>query len=325
MKKKIEKIKKNESVMLTVESIDARPFYITIVILWSIYSFLTLTAPNISPNQLHISQQTLNILRLSFAIPYLLIWLSAAYSYIKIKRYAAAISPSNESSAFRKVGTGILLLLCSLVISTFASTSRNIMVDNAQMRPILTILTNYAYVFPYLFAFILLYKSTKEFGLQNPNLKFTARNCIHYGIPLILLAYVWLELIFTNPYRVVPGNASKFASYYLKDSLLILTIVIPSLISWFIGLLSVIKLKIYYKKVSGKIYKRALSSLVNGLSGVIAASVFLQALLSLGPQRLLDLGLEKLLGFIYLFLIIQALGFYFIARGASNLTKIESV
>ncbi len=324
LKKKIKKIHKNGPVVLATKSIDARPFYVAVLALWSIYAYLTLTSPN-TVNQYHLSQQTIHIIRISFAIPYLLIWLSAAYSYVKIKRYAVAISPSSESLAFKKIGTVVLLLLSSLVISTYASTARNIMAEIPQMRPILTILTNYAYVFPYLFAFVLLYRSTKEFGQQQANIKFTVRNCVVYGIPLVLLAYAWLELIFTNPYRVVPGSASKFASYYLKDSLLILTVVIPLFISWFIGLLSVIKLKIYHQKVAGKIYRNALSSLVNGLIGVIAASVFLQALLSLGPQRLLDLGLEKLLGFVYLFLIIQALGFYFIAKGANNLTKIESV
>jgi len=85
------------------------------------------------------------------------------------------------------------------------------------------------------------------------------------------------------------------------------------------------QLRTYYKKVTGIIYRRSLSSLVYGFFSVIVASIFLQALLSLGPRRLLDLGLERLLTLIYIFLILQACGFLLITRGARNLTKIEAV
>lgn len=294
--------------------------------MWAGYLYLTLSAPYDSSNQLHLTKEVTNLIRLSIAVPYLLIWLAAAYSFVKIKRYAIAIKPSIESSAFNKIANGVLILLGSLILASYSNSLKNLLVDNATLRPILTIITNYAYVFPYLFGFILLFKSAKELLNQHMNVKIPFSNYIVLGIPLVVFVYVWLELIFTNETRVIAvTEASKFATYYLPDSILILTIVIPSLITWVLGVLTVIKFRLYYHRVKGILYKIALSTMIQGLVGVILGSVFLQSLLSLGSKRLIELGLDSLLLVIYFFLFLQAVGFYLIARGANKLTKIENV
>jgi hypothetical protein len=316
---------KNESVAIATRSVRTSPIILLVLVLWGAYVYLSLTTPTTPNNPIHLSAMQVTLLKLSVAIPYLLTWLAAAYSTIKIKRYAVAIKPSKESYAFTNIARGTAILLASLILSTFASSIRSYFVGYAEMRSILTILTNYAYVFPYLLAFIFLLKGTRQLALQNGNLKISMSNYIFFTVLLIVLAYIWLELIFSNQYRVIAGTGSPFASYYLKDSLLILTIVLPSLITWVIGFFSVLQLRSYYKKVSGILYRRALSSLFYGVVGVIFASIFLQALLSLGARRLIDLGLERLLTLIYIFVIIQVVGFIFISRGARKLTKIESV
>jgi hypothetical protein len=316
---------KNESLLFAARSVKASPFYIGIIVLWGVYLYLTLNSPNTSQSSLHFSPQSLILLKMSVAFPYLLTWLAAAYSVIKIKRYILAIKPSKESDAFNNFGWGIGILLGSLILSTFASSIRSFFVGYASMRAPLTIINNYSYVFPYLLAFIFLVKGAAALARQNGVFKISPVIYIVFGIPLIAFAYMWLELIFSNQFRVVAGGGSLFASYYLKDSMLVLTIVLPSLITWVLGLLAVMQLRMYYKKVTGIIYRKSLSSLFYGFISVIFASIFLQALLSLGARRLLDLGLEKLLFLIYLFLFLQAVGFLFISRGAKNLTKIEAV
>lgn len=327
MKKKKQTIKKNESVVRAANIVKSTPVYISVLGFWSVYLYLTMSAPFDASNRLHMTKEAIDLLRLSFALPYLLIWLAAAYSFIRIKRYAVTIQPSREASSFHKIANGIILLLGSLILASTSSAAKNYFVDFTDLRPLLTIFTNYAYVVPYLFAFILLFRGVKELISQQGNGKMPFHNYFLYGIPLILFVYIWLELIFTNPSRVIPPavDVSKFATYYLPDSLLVLTIVIPSIITWVLGLLTIIKLRLYYLKVKGVLYKLAFSSIVQGLIGVTLGSVFLQALLSLGPQRLINLGLEYILFLIYVFLFLQALGFFLIARGANKLTKIEAV
>jgi hypothetical protein len=323
----LKKITKNkfESVSLAEKIIPSRPIYLTIALLWIAYLYMTLNSPDSSQNVFNISKQIIDFLRLTIALPFLFIWLAAAYSYIKIKRYAVAISPSKEAAAFQLMATGIIIFMVSMVLSALISGLRTYYVNFADLRPVLTILTNYTYVWPYLLAFILLLKSSLELSRQQISVKIPLISFFIYGIPILLLAYIWLEWIFTNQNRVIPPIESSFASYYLKDSLLVLTIVIPSLITWIIGALAIFKLRSYYHKVKGVIYKQALSSIIYGLIGVITTSIILQALLSLGSRRLTELGLTSVLGVVYLFLITQGLAFFFMARGANNLTKIESV
>lgn len=324
-KNKIKAKAKNESVSLAIRSVKISPIMIVVLALWGIYVYISFTTPTNPQSPIQLSPLQLILLRLSVVVPYLLTWLAAAYSTVKIKRYALAIRPSKESEAFNNISKGIAVLMASLILSTFASSIRSYFAGYEQLRSVLTIITNYAYVFPFLIAFIFLLKGAIQLARQNAAFKIPFINYFLFAIPLIALAYVWLELIFSNQFRVIAGGGSQFASYYLKDSLLILTIVLPSLFAWIMGFLAVINLRMYYKKVSGILYKRALSSLFYGFVSVIFASIFFQALLSLGARRLLDLGLERLLALIYIFVFLQALGFFLISRGARKLTKIEAV
>lgn len=311
--------------MLASNTVRPNPYYLVVFVLWCNYLYLTFAAPTTAQSTLHISTTVLTILRLSIAVPYLLIWLAASYSFIKIQRYAFAISPSKESGAFSKMATGVSLLLASLILSTLFGGLRNMFAQQPDLKPIFTILTNYSYVFPYLFAFIFLFNSVLDLARPYIEVKISIKKCLLYGIPFAALAYIWLELIFTNPSRITALAASQFATYYLKDSLLILTIAIPSMITWVLGFLTVSHLRTYQQKIKGVLYKRALSSFVLGFGMVIIASIFIQSLLSLGVQRLLALNLSGILTIIYLFLFMQIAGFFLIARGANNLTKIESI
>lgn len=318
---------KNQAVKLAEKAVKSHPLYLAILGFWIFYIYFTFTSPSDTTAQklLNISDLQVNLIRITVGIPYLLIWLSAAFSFVKIKRYAVAIAPSRESKAFNNIATGVLILLGSLILTTIFSMLRNYFIDMPEIRPILTVLTNYAYVIPYLIAFgFIFYGSTKLYKTIE-EVKIPTKTILLYAVPFVIFTYVWLESIFTNEFRIIEPASNIGASYYLKDSLLVLTIVIPSLMCWGMGFLAFIKLRIYLLKVKGLIYKRALKSFVYGFAGIIFASIFLQALLSLGPRRLLDLGLSNLLIIIYLFLIIQGIGFFFVAKGAKNLTKIESV
>lgn len=321
-KKRILKSERN-AVNAVDSSVKPRLLYLIIVFFWSLYVYFTFSAP--ASNILQISPILLIIIRISIAIPYLLIWLAAGFSFIQIKQYALSLRPSRESFAFDIIATGILLLLASLILSTTFSSVRSFYAGNEFIRPLLTVITNYMYVFPYLTAFALFLYGANELNQLVANNKISFTKYFIYGIPLLLFAYIWLELIFSNENRVLAPNPDIGASYYLKDSLLILTIVIPSLVTWFMGFLAFLKMRIYYQHVKGYIYRRALIFFISGLASIIFASIFLQALLSLGPGRLLLLGLNNLLIIIYLFVFMQVIGFFLVAKGSGKLTKIETV
>jgi hypothetical protein len=321
---KKKRAKKDQSVTRAGKSVNSRLVYLGVIASWVAYLLITTTTP-LSANAYNLNSQQIFLLRLTIAIPFLLIWLAAAFSFVSIRKYAKAIEPSDESSAFNKISTGVLFLLASLIGSALISAVRGFLVDIHEARSWMTILTNYAYVIPYLFAFAYLFNGAADLIRQHNGFRISLSKYAIYAIPFFVLAYVWLEIIFTNPNRITPAPGSNFASYYLKDSLIVLTIVIPALFAWAMGFFGALKLRSYYQNVQGVIYKSALSSFVNGFLGVILGSIFIQSLLSLGAVRVGHLSLANVLALIYLFLIIQAVGFLLIARGARNLTKLESV
>jgi hypothetical protein len=305
-------------------SIQPRMLYAVVFLAWDLYLLLTLSAPATSANQFHIAPVVLVFLKLTIALPYLVIWLSATYSFICVKNYAFSIHPSPEWRAFTDLSHGVAILLLSLIFSTIAGSLRPHFALHEFWHPMFTIITNYTYVFPYLVAFYFFYHSARSLAPLAHADKQSPWRSLVYAVPFIVFVYFWLETIFTNTARMTTHSMTLEATYYLKDSLLILTIIIPSLLSWALGLQTYLLLSQYYQHVKGLLYKRALSSFVYGLASVILGSIVLQAVLSVGSTRLYHLGLGGLLLIIYIFLVIQTIGYMLLAHGAQNLSRIEA-
>jgi hypothetical protein len=297
--------------------------YVAVFALWNVYLYFNLYAPMAS-NVFHIHPTVLSLLRLSVSIPYLIIWLAAAYSALTVWRYARTIDPSPEATAFYWMAKGIAILLGSLVVSTLLSSIRSYFAEATDMRPLLTILTNYGYIVPYFIAFVYFARASSRLTLHNQPMPIQASRVALYSIPLMIFIYVLLETIFSNPNRLIAIGPNG-ATYYLRDSLLVLTVILPSLVTWVLGLITALRITSYYQAVRGIIYRQSLSHLAKGIMAVLVGSIILQGVLSLGTQRILFLGLSQVLVIVYAFLLIQLLGFLMIARGANNLAKIEVV
>jgi hypothetical protein len=56
---------------------------------------------------------------------------------------------------------------------------------------------------------------------------------------------------------------------------------------------------------------------------IMASTVILQLLLSIGQTRLLGLGRGLILAIVYAFLLIQAVGYMLVARGTGRLAKLQ--
>lgn len=246
------------------------------------------------------------------------------HAIIRLRRYTKAIGNNEESQGFTYFFKGMIILLIGLMLTSLVPTLKGVLHTQGRSTQALTITTNYAYVIPYLLAFWCFFLGARKLSSRIRE-KNSTLTYIFYGALLTMFAYIWLDLIFTNSSRTVSTNPAIPATYYLRDSLIILTIVLPSFIAWILGFLGVLELRRYGTQVKGILYRSALRSFIKGVGGVIIGSVLLQGLLSLGTARLLQLGLDKLLIIIYMFLIIQGLGFFFIAQGSRRLTKIESV
>jgi hypothetical protein len=100
--------------------------------------------------------------------------------------------------------------------------------------------------------------------------------------------------------------------------MIITTIILPVVATWFLGLLLVLNLE-HYSHYSKTINRLGLVSFYNGIIIIVATTILTQVLASLGNSRFANLNLGVLLAIIYVFLGLLALGFGLIARGAKKL------
>src|SRR5262249_10846944 len=120
------------------------------------------------------------------------------------------------------------------------------------------------------------------------------------------------------------GNLTRNSLVILPHSILLVTLVLPHILSWFLGILAIINIAKYARQVQGNLYRDALKNLIRGIAGVIFFTVVYQIIL-FASQFLANLSLGLTLLIIYLLLILYALGFLFVQAGAKKLMRIEVV
>lgn len=193
------------------------------------------------------------------------------------------------------------------------------------MIPVLTILTNYTHVFFPLAGFILMLRGLRIHANTVPqSIPSAARSgervIQSIGLTfLIAVAYIWL--VFTNPNRQFPLTPDSPASYYLSDPMLVLTIIFPLLTSWALGIF--VALETNHRLINLGFGGRA-KPLMNGILLIIFSSILLQLLLSLGSSRLLALGTGGILLLIYIFVGMQATGYFLLAKGTKTIAYVSS-
>ena len=106
--------------------------------------------------------------------------------------------------------------------------------------------------------------------------------------------------------------------------LILLTIIIPYLYAWFMGLFAAYEIFLYSKQTKGLLYRRALTFLSGGFVITIISSVILQYVQS-DTTRIRRISFNWLFVGIYLLLLIYASGFLLIGKGAQRLKRIEEV
>lgn len=267
-------------------------------------------------------------LRITLMLPILFTWFAATYAFSTLGNYITLIKGSWEESAFKKLWIGIGIIFWSSVFSSLVSTFGNylrqgISTQPHPLRPLFTIIQNYFAIFPMLIGFIFILMAGMIF-LKNCGRKISIQWKIVTGIILAVIAYVLLDLIFTNTVRTVP-NASGVSTYFLNDALIVVTIILPLFAAWIIGLFATKCFSLYTRFTEGILYKQLFSNVMLGLNSLIFLSMFLQTFSAIGAERLADLGAESILLLIYFIIAVYGLAYLFIARGVRKLSQIEAV
>lgn len=306
----------------STEKSGANQYYLLMGALTIVYLLLTFFSP-IDPASLkrfNINEVQTRLLQLSLAVPILAIYYTAVYGAVRFKTYSLTIKGSPDGKAYDALANGLLaLVFIGLVFpgifGTLASYARA-----AGMRETFTVVNRYVSVGANLLAFYLLFR-----GSQAVLAYAKGKQKTHWLTWVSVLGGgLYTYVLLNYPYRNKTPDPTKYSSFYMTDPQLLLTVVLPTVAAWVLASLAVSNIVEYTKTVKGVIYKKALSSLSNGVTAVVLVLISLQMLTGLS-EAFSNLDLKGILIFIYVILIAYAIGWVIIARGAKKLSKIEEV
>lgn len=262
-----------------------------------------------------------HVLQLLVGLPLLAIWFMGFYGYAKLGEYTRSISKTPEAAGFRQLTLGCAWIAWSLPIhSIVALLARAVTNSWPGLSSATIILSNYIDLLFPVVAFTLIGMASRHL-FDRTKIILSAASI--RGITLLFLAggVLYCYLVFQQ----FSGSLGSTGNpYHLPVWLMVLTVIVPYLYAWFVGMLAVYELITYGRHVRGVLYRQAMHLLVTGLFAVILGSIASQYSRSIQPTTdHLVLGANLL--FSLIFQIISGLGFVMIALGAIRLKKIEEV
>lgn len=262
-----------------------------------------------------------HVLQFLAGLPLLAIWFMGFYGYAKLWEYTRSISKTPEAAGFRQLTQGCAWIAWSLPIHSIVALIARAATDSwPGLSSTVIILSNYIdLVFPVV-AFSLIGMASRHL-FDRTKIILSAASI--RGITILFLAggvlYCYLVFQHFNGSLGATGNP-----YHIPVWLMVLTVIVPYLYAWFVGMLAVYELITYGRHVRGVLYRQAMQLLVTGLLAVILGSIASQYSRSAQPSAgQLVLGAQLL--FSLILQIISGLGFVMIALGAIRLKKIEEV
>lgn len=266
----------------------------------------------------HLSHMGYYELVIPLVVILVIIWFISLYGSLRVKSYARLISNSKDGRGMSHISNGLLIQTITLpLISNISYVLGHIAGDHPRLQPTMTIIVNYISLGLMGLAFIFIFwGSHKLFKLIPGRAK---------QLPYSLWQAVFITASSLYAYFIIiqPIHHPKDRQvYFLPDWLLVLTISVPYMFFWYLGIRGAYNIFLYRRNVKGTLYRSALSYLAAGIAVVVLGSVVTRIITSLS-SRITNLKLTPILIIIYCFLVIIAIGYILIAIGAKKLRNIE--
>lgn len=263
-----------------------------------------------------------HVLLFTVLLPLALVWCISYYGAITLYDFARRMEGTPEGHGYRQIARGCLWLAWGFLVP---ATIRQILFSIASGHPAFqrtaVIVMDYVNLSVPLVAFSIIGTGSRallEQAKTRTTVYDTKRVVVLFAIIGVLFCY------YTFRQLNLHDAASSSNVYFLPGWALVLTIVIPYLYAWFIGLLAAFEINRLGAHARGVLYRRAMQLLAGGLTLVIATSIAYQCILTMIPNDG-KLALDYLLLLVYLTEIAEGAGFILIARGANRLKRIEEV
>ena len=305
----------------------SRHYIYVAVVLWLIYCAISLLTPlPTSTNQYHLSLLVIKLITVTFLVPLLICWVFAVSGWLRFLDFTRRLPEGTQKRGFFMITLGLLVLALDLIIPSMISAFYGFFRGDMTNATWVVINSYIGIILP-LLSFALMYIGSSQLvGRTDQKIPFFSK-VITAIMPATLFAIFYIYMIFTNPARQFSHDPAIRPTYYLPDLLIIVTSIVPVVASWVLGLLLVLNLE-HYSHHTRSVNRRALISFYNGIVIIVASTILVQALKSLGSGRFQDTNLGLILVMLYALLGLITFGFGLIAHGAKRLerpTKYQSM
>ena len=270
----------------------------------------------------HLSTLEYRCILLAVQLPSLLAWLAAFFGAAKLQQYVQLVRKTDEGPSFNQLATGSSWLAWSLPVPAIASLLLNAIAEHWRgFHSTAIILSNYLNLILPLIAFTIIGGASLSL-IRQAKLNFSLANARIIMIIFLFAGVLYCYLTFQR--FDLTSLTSTANPYFLPIWLMVLSVIVPYLYAWFVGLLAAYEITLISRQTTGVLYRQALRLLVIGLVAIIVSSITLQYMNSVQPRvGHLMLGYQLVLTSI--FRVIGGGGFVLMALGASRLKKIEEV
>ena len=270
---------------------------------------------NLTPGNFH-------TLLFVFSIPAMIIWFAAFFAYAKLRLYARSIEKTPEGNAYLRLSYGVQWLAWSLPVTSIITQLFNgISNAHAGFHPAAIIIANYVGVLLPLIGFTLVGTATREL-LGHVKVRLSLNDTRLIGVVLAVAGVLFCY--FTLRRFNLSSLSNTDNPYFLPIWVMLITVAIPYLYAWFVGIVATYEMFRFSRHVRGLLYRQALSLLAGGLISVVVSSIALQYISTINPRTgTIVIGANLAYG--YLFRILGGVGFVLIAFGIARLKRFEDV
>lgn len=300
-------------------------YYGLFAILSAAYVLLTYFAPITTNTTYNLSTAQIRLIIASFILPIVAIWFIAVYGGVHFKKYVRTVQTSDEGKALNQIANGLLVLSFGLIVTSGLSTIKGYFHTDVQLKTF-TVFINYINLVVQLAVYWLMFSGSNglvKFKHTKVDDTYSRRQSFIFSLTAGIVA-LYSYMMFRNVYRQNSPDIRTINSFFLPDSLLLTTIVMPYAIVWVLASATILNLLTYLQTATGVVYRQAIKRLMLGLVTVVGFSILMSVLSTLS-SLFSGASLKLILIFVYVILVAYAVGFIIIASGAKRLAKIEEV
>lgn len=293
-----------------VYAIAAAATLVMLVLLWKTLWSLDYT-DGYSPPSL--------LVRISIAIPELLIWLIALRCAVRFKSYTAKIRKSDDGSRLVYIANGLLFLAAYIITLTFGDIVVGLLHHSSHVV-VAVALQHYVPLAIALVSTGLLYIGSWQLvGLVGSSGRNRRKELLY-----VATFIMFVTLLVMNFYAHTTDLMSEHGlpGFVVSANILMGTYVLPYIISWSLGLLAAANLAWYSYNTPGVLYKRMFRDFYLGIL-VVMLSIFVAQIVMIASSTLESLGVGLIV--VYAVLSLTLLGFALIDRGIHKLERLEVV